>query len=218
MPRTRLSQLWCRACATAQCLARSLRPEGCAAAGIHCWPVVVLIAVSLVGGCHRIESYRDESPSFQFRDFLDGKLTGWGVFSNRSGKIEQRFCIDMQAGWNEERGWLIEEFHFSDGRSQRREWSFEQLGPDQFTGRANDSVGTAHGQAVGPSMRWRYTLALPTDSFDELTLDFDYWMHSVDAGTVLNRAEISKYGLRLGDALVIFRREASACRRGQVVH
>jgi len=177
---------------------------------------LLVIVATLSVGCHHVADYRQQRPELDFRDFLNGKLTGWGVFSERSGKVAQRFCIDMQAGWEDGVGWLTEDFHFSGGRRQRRQWSFEQEGPNRFKASANDSVGDAYGQSAGGSMHWQYTLSLSTDSFGEQPLDFDYWMHRVDADTLVNRAEVTKYGIGVGELFVVFRRQAPTCSASAV--
>ncbi|HYF58907.1 MAG TPA: DUF3833 family protein, partial [Burkholderiaceae bacterium] len=50
---------------------------------------------------------------------------------------------------------------------------------------------------------WRYTLALDVDG-TVWNVDFDDWMFLVDERTMLNRATMSKFGLRLGDVLLSF--------------
>jgi hypothetical protein len=59
-------------------------------------------------------------------------------------------------------------------------------------------VGTAAGQTSGNALNWRYTMALPVDG-RTWHVDFDDWMYLVDERVMLNRATMSKFGVRLGE-------------------
>ena len=71
------------------------------------------------------------------------------------------------------------------------------------TGRADDVVGTAEGQTAGNAFRWAYTLALPVDG-RVWHVQFDDWMYLMDQRTMLNKAEMSKFGIRLGEVTLSF--------------
>ena len=49
---------------------------------------------------------------------------------------------------------------------------------DRYSGRADDVVGSAIGQARGNALNWRYTLALPVDG-KVWEVQFDDWMYPV---------------------------------------
>jgi hypothetical protein len=49
----------------------------------------------------------------------------------------------------------------------------------RYTGRADDVVGEAQGQAAGNALNWRYTLALPVDG-KVYEVQFDDWMYLMD--------------------------------------
>ena len=77
-------------------------------------------------------------------------------------------------------------------------------GPDgRYTGTADDVVGTASGGASGPAFNWRYTLRVPVKE-RVWEIDFDDWMFLVDDRTLLNRAVMSKFGVRVGELLLSF--------------
>ena len=64
-------------------------------------------------------------------------------------------------------------------------------------------VGTARGQTQGNAFRWGYTLALPVDG-KVYHVDFDDWMYLIDERVMLNRATMSKFGVRLGEITLSF--------------
>ena len=77
-------------------------------------------------------------------------------------------------------------------------------GPDgQYTGRADDVVGEATGQARGNAFHWQYTLQQPVDG-KVYDVQMDDWMFLIDDKRMLNRTEMRKFGIRLGDVTVSF--------------
>jgi hypothetical protein len=66
-------------------------------------------------------------------------------------------------------------------------------------------VGEALGEVSGNAFNWRYTMALEVDG-RTWQVDFDDWMYLVDERTMLNRAVMSKFGVRLGEVLLSFRK------------
>jgi hypothetical protein len=64
-------------------------------------------------------------------------------------------------------------------------------------------VGEASGQVRGNAFNWRYTLRLPVDgrTYD---VQFDDWMYLMDDRVMLNKAVMSKFGLRLGEVTLTF--------------
>ena len=60
-------------------------------------------------------------------------------------------------------------------------------------------------EAAANALNWRYTLALPVDG-RVWHVQFDDWMFLVDDKVMLNRAVMSKFGLRLGEVTLVFRK------------
>ena len=125
--------------------------------------------------------------------------------TDRSGKVLQRFTVAMRGTWQGERGTLDEDFTYADGRREKRVWHIVREGPGRYTGRAGDVVGEARGIAAGNALNWRYTLEVPVGG-DRYHLDFDDWMFLIDDDVLLNRAVMSKFGVRVGEVLLAFRR------------
>jgi len=164
-------------------------------------------SLAAISGCASpdIADYRGEKPALDLRTYFDGTVDAWGVFTDRSGKVVKRFTVVMQCSWQGNEGVLDEAFTYSDGSTQRRVWRVTKLADDRYTGRADDVVGEALGQASGNALRWRYTLALPVDG-RVWHVDFDDWMFLMSDKVMLNRATMSKFGITLGEVTLSFTR------------
>ncbi|MFM8756760.1 MAG: DUF3833 domain-containing protein, partial [Limnohabitans sp.] len=133
---------------------------------------------ALLAGCAgpKIEDYARERPLLDLRQYFDGTVDAWGVFTDRSGQVVKRFTVVMDCQWNGNEGVLDEAFTSSDGSTQRRIWRLQALPDGRYTGRADDVVGEARGQVRGNTFRWGYKLALPVDG-RIWHVDFDDWMY-----------------------------------------
>lgn len=171
--------------------------------------LAALGAALLIGGCAAPTpaDYAAEKPVLDLRRYFDGELTAYGVFTDRSGKVVKRFTVDMKCRWQGDEGTLDEAFTYSDGSTQRRVWRIRKLadaqGQARYSGQADDVVGTAEGRAAGNALHWSYTLRLPVDG-REIDVQFDDWMFLVDEHVMLNKAVMSKFGVRLGEVTLSF--------------
>lgn len=149
--------------------------------------------------------YANDKPTLDLKTYFNGPLTAHGMFSDRSGKVVRRFTVAMTGTWRGNQGELDERFTYSDGSTERRVWRLTDLGGGRYEGRADDVVGVAQGLAAGNALNWRYTLALPVDG-RVWHVEFDDWMILVDERVMLNKAVMSKFGIRLGEVTLSFTR------------
>lgn len=167
------------------------------------FPLVALAGCAAPG----IDRYRDERPVFELHRYLNGRLRAHGVFMKRSGEVARRFVVDMEGRWRgapgAEEGELDERFTYSDGRTERRLWRLRHLGGGRYSGQADDVIGEARGESAGNAFHWTYTLRLSLDD-GSIDVQFDDWMFLVDHRVMLNRATMSKWGVRLGEVLISF--------------
>jgi hypothetical protein len=176
----------------------------------HRWSRRALLAAALAGsallaGCAgpRPADYAAEKPVLDLKTYFNGPMVAHGIFTDRSGKVARRFTVQMTGTWNGNEGVLDEHFTYSDGSTERRVWRLTDLGNGQWRGRADDVVGEAVGVSSGNSLNWRYTLRLQVDgrSWD---VQFDDWMFLMDDRVMLNKAVMSKFGIRLGEVTLAF--------------
>ncbi|MBX3604410.1 MAG: DUF3833 domain-containing protein [Piscinibacter sp.] len=153
--------------------------------------------------------YVAEQPVLALERYFDGDVQAHGLFTDRAGRVLRRFTVQMTGTWQGDEGVLDERFTYSDGRQERRVWRLKRLpgggAETRYTGTADDVVGVAEGRAAGNALQWRYTLRLPVED-KVYDVQFDDWMYLVDDRVMLNKAVMSKFGFRLGEVTLVFRK------------
>ena len=168
---------------------------------------LALAGSALLAGCASPTpaDYASQTPVLDLREYFNGKLLAHGIVTDRNGRVTQRFAVQLTGSWQGDQGTLDEQFSYADGRRERRVWHLTRAADGRYTGRADDVVGTALGQASGNALNWRYTLRVPVDG-RSWEIDFDDWMFLVDPQVMINRAVMRKFGIRLGEVLLSFQR------------
>lgn len=168
------------------------------------------LAIGLgLGGCATPvpADYAAQQPTLDLQRYFDGRLIAHGLVTDRSGRVLQRFTVRIAGSWQGDTGTLDEQFSYADGRREQRVWTLRRGSDGRWTGRAGDVLGEAQGQAAGNALNWRYTLKLPVDG-RVWEIDFDDWMFLMDERAMINRAVMSKFGIRVGEVLLSFRKLA----------
>jgi hypothetical protein len=170
---------------------------------------LLAISAALLAACAtpQVTDYAAEKPVLDLRQYFNGTIDANGVFTNRSGKVARRFSVVMTCSWQgppgSETGTLDEDFTYSDGTKERRVWTLRRTGDGRYVGTAADVVGEANGQESGNAFRWNYMLKLPVDG-KTIEVQFDDWMYLMNSKVLLNKAEMSKFGFRVGDVTLSF--------------
>jgi hypothetical protein len=177
----------------------SKRPFKCLALAFF---ALCLIALQ---GCSSpsVLSYKNEKPSLNLKEFFNGEVKAWGIFTNRSGEVIKRFTVVMNCTWNGDEGILDENFTYSDGTKQQRIWRLKDIGDGSYQGSASDVIGLAQGQSSGNALQWKYILSLPVDD-KHWEVQFEDWMYQIDDKVMLNKARMSKWGIYLGEVTLSF--------------
>ena len=171
--------------------------------------LIALLAAAALAGCAgpTPADYAAEKPALDLKTYFDGEFVAHGLFTDRSGKVVRRFTVDMTGAWNGDSGTLDERFTYSDGKTERRVWHLTRQPGEgattRYIGRADDVVGEAVGVASGNALNWAYTLRLPVDD-KVYEVQFDDWMYLMDNRVMLNKAVMSKYGVKLGEVTLSF--------------
>ncbi len=166
---------------------------------------VLIVLLALLTGCTgpSVSDYAGNRPRLDPGQFFLGKTVAWGMFQDRHGRLLKRFRVDMDGQRIGQELVLTEHFHNSDGSTQLRVWHLQPTGQGQWRGLAADVVGAARGVTAGNALHWRYTLRLPVDAH-VYQVQFDDWMFLLDEHRLLNRAVMSKFGVRLGEVTLFF--------------
>ena len=154
-----------------------------------------------------VADYAAEKPVLDLRQYFNGTIDAWGVFTDRSGQVVKSFTVVMNCSWKGEEGVLDEDFVYSDGTTQKRIWRLTHQGEGRYVGRADDVVGQASGRTRGNAFNWAYTLALPVDG-QVWHVQFDDWMYLMSERVMLNKASMSKFGIFLGEVTLSFTKRA----------
>lgn len=142
---------------------------------------------------------------FDLLSFLEGAVRAWGVFEDRSGRVRRRFVADLIGRRDGSCFVIDEEFRFDDGVIEQRQWQFERGEGGAFQATATDVIGHAEGRAEagGARMRYQFRLTLKGRS---VVVDFDDRFYPIDGERIINRATVSKFGVRLGELTILFER------------
>ena len=160
----------------------------------------------LISGCATVtpRDYANETPRLDLATYFNGRVDGWGMVQDRSGKVLRRMVVELDCRWNGNDGVLNESFQWSDGKTEKRVWKIRKDG-DRYLGRADDVIGEATGEAAGNALRWNYVLALPVGD-STYHMDMDDWMWMIDNKTLANRTTMTKFGVRVAEISIFFRK------------
>lgn len=172
----------------------------------YCRFLLLLSLVVLTGCGSSLDDYRGQEPSWDLARFFNGKLVAHGLVTDRSGEVTSRFRVEMQGHWQGGKGELFEQFYFDDGRRQTRTWFLSKGDDGHWRGTASDVVGEAIGKTEGFALNWRYQLDLALPDGEVVRVSFDDWMYLLDEDRLINRAEISKFGIHLGEVILYIER------------
>ena len=114
----------------------------------------------------------------------------------------------MLGKWNGNRGTLDERFRFADGEVGERCWAMTFAADGTFVATAADVEGKATGRQSGNAAAMRYRLGVPRAQ-GEIVVDMVDWFYLMDDGTLINKARMSKFGLKVGELVVSFRKIAT---------
>lgn len=166
--------------------------------------LALLIGLS---GCSimKPEDFAGREPTLLIEDYFAGRTKAWGIFEDRFGQLRRQFEVEIEGTWDGETLTLVEDFVYDDGETERRVWTITKPGEHAYEGRAEGVIGVAKGSAYGNALNWRYDFALNVGG-DTWKVSFDDWMFLQSDGVLINRAEVSKFGIKLGVVTIAFRK------------
>lgn len=139
-------------------------------------------------------------------EFFEGKTVAYGQFQDVLGNVPRRFTVDIEGTWDGETLTLVEDFLYDDGATEQRIWTLTKTGEDTWTGTAPGVLGTATGIERGDTFNWTYKIDLPVKD-GTMRVNFDDWMWLLEDDRLLNRAYVSRFGVRLGEVILFFEKQ-----------
>lgn len=143
-------------------------------------------------------------PNFEPESYFAQRLDAYGVFVDRFGSIQRQFEVVVE-GQKTDTGFSLDEyFLYDDGEREERRWDVTALGNGRYEGRCRDVIGVARGVCTANMLSWKYRFRL--EMFGrKVAVTFDDVMVLQAGGVLVNRATVSKAGLKLGEVLLTFR-------------
>ena len=168
--------------------------------------VFILILIIFLSGCTNTmkpTDFKDQKPKLIIEDYLSGNVKAWGILQNRSGKVTRQFSANLDGKWDGKQLILDEKFNWSDGEGQTRPWKITKIDEHNYEGTAGDVVGKAKGYSYGPAFKFEYVLLVPVKG-KEIKITFDDWIFKQDDKVAINRAIMTKFGIKVAELTVMF--------------
>ncbi len=168
-------------------------------------------ALLLLASCtsQSIEDFSGTEPAFVPEEYFTGNVQAWGVFIDRFGNKRRHFTVDIIGEWDGRVLTLTEDFLYDDGEVDQRIWRLEKTGEGRYTGTANDVEGEVPISVEGQAMNFEYRLGLEVGD-DVWDVTFNDWLYRIDDDIVFNRAEVSRWGITIGEVILFFQRQPPA--------
>jgi len=162
-----------------------------------------ILLTSCVGQKMKPIDFKDQKPRLIIEDYLSGNIKAWGILQNRSGNVTRQFSANLNGKWDGKQLILDEKFNWSDGEIQKRQWKINKIDEHNYEGSAGDVVGTAKGYSYGPAFKFEYVLLVPVKG-KEIKITFDDWIFKQDDKVAINRATMTKFGIKVAELTVMF--------------
>ena len=171
--------------------------------------IFIIFSLFLLTGCLNNDmkpiDFKDQKPRLIIEEYLSGSVKAYGILQNRSGKVTRQFTADLNGKWDGKQLILDEKFHWSDGEIQTRQWQITKIDEHHYEGTAEDVVGIAKGFSYGPAFKFEYVLLVPVKG-KEIKITFDDWIFKQDEQIAINRATMTKFGIKVAELTVFFQK------------
>ncbi len=152
----------------------------------------------------RPSDYSNADTLFDIRTHLNGPIICEGVIYGPTGRVSSRFVGNFDCIWEGNRGTMNEVFQYDDGSEQTRAWDLTLGNDGHIRALADDVVGEGTGQQTGNAVQLKYRFRLPEASGGHV-LDTVDWMYLAPNGTIVNRSQFRKYGLKVAELVATMR-------------
>lgn len=152
----------------------------------------------------RAADYAGDGPAMDITRHLAGPLHSEGVIFGPDGRVASRFVAHMHGRFDGKFGTLDEHFSYAGGGKQDRQWRLTPADGGHFTAEADDVIGVGRGVHAGSSVRMTYRLRLSEDAGGHV-LDVIDWMYLLENGTVMNKSEMRKFGVKVAELVATIR-------------
>lgn len=174
--------------------------------------IAVLVVLGLLLGKNRfigfstqkLSDFAGKGPAFDMARHLSGPILCEGVVYGPTGRVSSRFVADMVGTWDGTTGVLKERFRYDTGMVQDRQWTLRLGNAGAIAAEAPDVIGTGVGRVEGPAVEMRYRIRLAPEAGGHV-LDVVDWMYLMENGTVMNRSQFRKFGIKVAELVATMR-------------
>lgn len=131
-------------------------------------------------------------------EFFQGPVTARGTFVNSFTGAVRGLTVAIDSSFDGKTLTLVEDFAYDDGERDQKTWRLTRTGDRTYTGTREDVIGEAKAFPDGDNMRLEYVVALKTEAWGDIHVRFRDVLALDEDGTLVNKAVVSKWGLRLG--------------------
>ena len=151
----------------------------------------------------KVTDFANATPRLLIEEYFSGRTLASGIFEDRFGNLRRQFTVEIDGTWDGRELVLNEQFWYSDGERDERIWTIRKTGENSYEGRAGDVVGIAKGESYGNALNWRYHMDLKVGN-GSWRVKFNDWMFLQESGVLINRAYVSRFGIRIGTITLAF--------------
>lgn len=173
-------------------------------------PLAALAALFVLASCATRPALPREASAdaFVLEEDLVGRTVARGEFRSITG-VRRGFTAHLNGSWDGRVMTLVEDFEFDDGERDRKTWRLERVAPGRYVGTREDVVGEAIGFQDGNAFRLEYQVVLPSENGEGRRVRFrDVLVNTADGG-VLNRANVSWFGIGVARVTLNIEREGA---------
>jgi len=170
--------------------------------------LAVATSAAVATGCvsgPELAQFNDAPRQLVLEEYFLGTTTAYGIFEDRFGKVRRSFKVAITGTVEDGVLTLDERFIYDDGERDTRVWSIDILGDGKYRGTAGDVPGYATGSVVGNAFNWKYKVDLKVGG-STWNVGFDDWMYLLEDDVLINRAYVSRFGIRIGEVTIAFQK------------
>ena len=169
--------------------------------------LLIFLFLMLGLGCtqSKVENLTFSNQPFDLFQYFQGKTKAWGIVVDRFGSFQKSFSVEMIGTLQKDKLILSEYFLYDTGEIENREWIIEKTGANTYRGVSENIVGFAEGKELKNTLNFVYKSNIQIAGRN-INVEFDDWFLRADENTVINRAEITKFGIKLAEVSIFFRK------------
>jgi hypothetical protein len=166
--------------------------------------LVVSLALSGCATAPQLQATETPAAPLVLETALAGHLRGDGTVTTLFGD-KTHFGVTIEGSWDGAILTLVEDFRYDDGKTERKTWRLSRTAPGQYRGTREDVIGAAMVRQDGDNVRLDYEVLLDT-GLGRIRTRFRDILFVEQAGTVRNRATVSKFGLRIATVELLLKK------------